>query len=112
MTMTPEMLARAGEALTGGDNWAKPVARALGAYHPSGPRETIDPRSVSRWRTGEMDILDWAAEALPLILREHAAALEAEAERLRDAADRKTEAADDMKDVADDIEAELRGPRP
>lgn len=104
--MTPrEMLARAGQALTGSDNWAKALARELGRHHPDGPRDSIDPRSVSRWRTGAMEILPWAAEALPLILREHAERLEAEADRLQDEADRMVEA-------ADEIEAELRGPRP
>lgn len=104
--MTPrEMLARAGEALTGSDNWAKALARALGAHHPDGPRETIDPRSVSRWRTGAMDILPWAIEALPNILRDHADALETEAHRLQDAAD-------DAMFAADEIEQGLRGPRP
>ncbi|WP_331285182.1 MULTISPECIES: hypothetical protein [Methylobacteriaceae] len=104
--MTPrEMLARAGEALTGDDNWAKAVARALGAYHPDGPRETIDPRSVSRWRTGAMEILPWAAAALPHILRDHADRLETEAGLLHDAAD-------DAMVAADDIERALRGPRP
>lgn len=102
--MTPrEMLARAGEALTGDDNWAKALARALGAHHPDGPRETIDPRSVSRWRTGAMEILPWAIEALPAILHDHADALETEAGRLHDAAD-------DVMSAAYEIETALRGP--
>lgn len=104
MSMTPsEMLARAGEALTGDDNWAKRIARELGRYHSDGPRDSIDPRSVSRWRTGAMEILPWAIEALPLILRDHADHFETEAGRLHDAAD-------DAMLAADEIEAELRGP--
>lgn len=104
--MTPrDMVALAGRALTGTDDWAKPLARALGAYHPDGPKETIDPRSVSRWRTGAMEVLPWALEALPLILREHAERLEAEADRLQDDADRMTEA-------AAEIEEELQPPGP
>lgn len=100
-----EMLARAGEALTGDDNWAKPLARELGRHHPDGPRDTIDPRSVSRWRTGAMEILPWAIAALPTILRDHADALETEAHRLQNAAD-------DAMMAADEIEQGLRGPRP
>lgn len=109
MSMTPrEMLARAGEALMGSDNWAKAVARELGRHHPAGPRETIDPRSVSRWRTGEMEVLDWAAEVLPLILRDHAERLDEEAAQMKASADR-------MRKAAARIEQSLQpppGPRP
>lgn len=104
--MTPrEMLARAGEALTGSDNWAKALARELGRHHPDGPRDSIDPRSVSRWRTGAMEILPWAAEALPVILREHASELDDEADRLIARAGR-------MLEVAAEIEEELSPPGP
>lgn len=99
--MTPELLAKAGEALTGDkDEWSRALARALGRYHPDGPRETIDARSVSRWRNGSLEILPWVDDAIPALLRDQAAELEAQADRLRD--------------VAEDIEEELRppGPRP
>lgn len=92
MTMTPELLAKAGEALTGDtEEWSRALARALGAYHPDGPRETIDPRSVSRWRNGSLEILPWVGEVLPRLLMDEADALEAHAERLRDAAEEITQ---------------------
>ena len=50
-----------------------------------------------------MEILPWAIAALPLILRDHADALETEAGRLHDAAD-------DAMVAAYEIEQELRGP--
>lgn len=32
-----------------GDEWKRPLAKLLGAYHPNGPRESIDPRLPFRW---------------------------------------------------------------
>lgn len=87
--MTPELLARAGEALRQGEDWRRPMARILGPLHPDGPRDEIDPRMVSRWASGALDIPGWVDEALAHLTRETG-------ERLLE--------------VADDIEAEL-GPR-
>ena len=102
--MTPrDLVALAGRALTGTDDWAKALARELGRHHPDGPRDTIDPRSVSRWRTGAMEVLPWATAALPTILREHAERLDDEADRLRARAGR-------LLDAAAEIEAELPEP--
>ncbi|MET7242893.1 hypothetical protein ABZT49_05950 [Methylobacterium sp. EM32] len=110
--MTPrDMVVLAGRALTGGEDWAKPLARALGAYHPDGPRDSIDPRSVSRWRTGAMEVLPWAAAALPQILREHAERLDEEIARLEERADVMTEAAIEIERELDEL-PEPPGPRP
>ncbi|BDL39099.1 hypothetical protein [Methylorubrum sp. GM97] len=107
--MTPhEMVILAGKSLTGTDNWAKKLARDLGYYHPDGSRGTIDPRSVSRWRTGEMEVLPWAAAALPRILQFEASMLEDEAAQMKASADR-------MRKAAARIEQSLEpppGPRP
>ncbi|WP_063920065.1 hypothetical protein [Methylobacterium aquaticum] len=111
--MTPrDMVALAGRALTGGEDWAKPLARALGVHHPDGPRDTIDPRSVSRWRTGAMEVLPWAAEALPLILREHAARLDEEIARLEERADEMSEAATEIERELDELQEPPEPPGP
>ena len=87
--MTPELLARAGEALCHGEDWRRPVARLLGPLHPNGARDEIDPRMVSRWASGALDIPGWVGEALATLTRE---------------------IGEKLLDVADDIEAEI-GPR-
>lgn len=110
MTMTVDMLDLAGRALTASDNWAKPLARALGAYHPDGPRETIDPRSVSRWRTGEMEVLPWAAAAIPSILRDHAEKLDDKLVSLSREVARMSDQIDMLTEAADEIERRLEGP--
>ncbi|GEL41805.1 hypothetical protein MEX01_23960 [Methylorubrum extorquens] len=78
--MTPDMLARAGEALRHGEDWRRPLARLLGPHHPAGPRNEIDPRMVSRWASGAMEIPDWVPEVLARLTRETG-------ERLLDVAD-------------------------
>lgn len=44
------------------------MARALGAYHPDGPRPSIDDRLVRRWAAAEREVPGWAVAALPPIL--------------------------------------------
>ena len=78
--MTPDQLARAGEALRHGEDWRRPLARLLGPHHPAGPRNEIDPRMVSRWASGAMEIPPWVPEALARLTRETG-------ERLLDVAD-------------------------
>lgn len=68
--MTPELLARAGEALRAGDDWIRTVADVLGPRHPITPRESLDRRMVQRWATGQMEIPPWVPGALAEALRE------------------------------------------
>ncbi|MCJ2085289.1 hypothetical protein MKK88_04665 [Methylobacterium sp. E-005] len=90
--MTPELLARAGEALrAGGDDWVRTVAEALGPRHPTSPRESLDRRMIQRWATGAMDIPPWVPGAL--------------AEALREAGDR-------LHDVAQELDAVTTPPLP
>ncbi|GJE79364.1 MULTISPECIES: hypothetical protein [Methylobacteriaceae] len=113
MSMTPrDMVVLAGRALTGTEDWAKPLARALGAHHPNGPRESIDPRSVSRWRTGVMEVLPWALEALPLILRERAGVLDEEIARLEERADEMSEAAIEIERELEELQEPPEPPEP
>jgi hypothetical protein len=61
--MTPKTLARAGTLLLGAE-WQRPLARVVGPYHPQGARESIDPRLVQRWASGERPIPAW----VPLVI--------------------------------------------
>ena len=78
--MDRDLLHRAGEALRQGEDWRRPLARLLGPLHPDGPRDELDPRMVSRWASGAMDVPDWVREALARLTRETG-------ERLLDIAD-------------------------
>ncbi|SEP04677.1 hypothetical protein SAMN02799625_04537 [Methylobacterium sp. UNC300MFChir4.1] len=69
----PDLLRRAGEALYGDGDWRRPMARLLGPHHPDGPRDEVDPRSVSRWSNGGREIPDWVWPVLARLLRERAA---------------------------------------
>ena len=84
--MTPELLARAGRALAG-DEWRRPLARALGPLHPDGPREELDQRLVSRWSLGQREIPAWVRPALVKILWRRSLDLHAEADEAARVAD-------------------------
>lgn len=84
--MNPELLARAGRALAG-DDWRRPLARALGPLHPDGPREELDQRLVSRWALGQREIPAWVRPALVGLLWQRARALHAEADEAARTAD-------------------------
>lgn len=68
-----ELIAAAGEALYGDENWRRGLARRLGEVHPDGPRDTMVPRTVGRWGTGAKEALDWVLPMLARLLRERAA---------------------------------------
>lgn len=68
--MTPELLARAGEALRAGDDWIRIIADVLGPRHPTAPKDALDRRMVQRWATGAMEVPAWVAPALAEALRE------------------------------------------
>jgi hypothetical protein len=80
--VTPDLLAAAGVVLFG-DEWKRPLATALGAHFPEGPRDTLDPRSVQRWATGAKVIPPWVAPALHRLLIDEAEGLEGEARARR-----------------------------
>lgn len=80
--MTPHLLAAAGQALYGPE-WKRPLATALGAHFPEGPRDTIDPRAVQRWATGAKAIPPWVGPALHQLLIGSAEGLEEEARERR-----------------------------
>lgn len=84
--MTPDLLAAAGVALFGPE-WKRPLAAALGAYFPEGPRDTLDPRAVQRWATGQKVIPDWVGAALHRLLIDEAECLEGEARARRQVAE-------------------------
>ena len=70
-----QILAETGMLLFGHD-WQRPTARALGAFHPNGPRDTIDDRLVRRWATGARPIPDWAVAALISLLEASASKID------------------------------------
>lgn len=77
-------LATAGRLLSGDDaEWKRPLARALGALHPDGPRESLDPRGVDRWASGAREIPPWVGPAVARLLTDLADGLEAEAAAAR-----------------------------
>jgi hypothetical protein len=51
-----------------GVEWQHAVARALGPFHPDGPREAIDGRLVRRWASGERVVPNWVISALAKML--------------------------------------------
>lgn len=67
--MTPAELREAAELLLGPE-WQRPLARELGPLHPDGPRETLDPRLIQRWATGDRPIPGWVAPTLGRLLAE------------------------------------------
>lgn len=84
--MTPELLERAGRALAG-DEWRRPVARALGPLHSAAPREELDQRLVSRWSLGQRPIPDWVRPALVRLLWRRSLDLHGEADEAARVAD-------------------------
>lgn len=66
-----------------GSDWQRPMARALGPYHPNGPRESIDDRLVRRWASAEREIPEWAIQSLQSILVEQAKDCIAHAEHMK-----------------------------
>jgi hypothetical protein len=74
---------QAGQALSGSeDEWKRPLARTLGPHHPSGARDSIDPRLPFRWASGERDIPAWVVSAMARLLRERATYMVTAAEAL------------------------------
>lgn len=65
--MTPDELREAAELLLGPE-WQRPLARALGPLHPDGRRETLDPRLIQRWASGDRPIPPWVAPTLGQLL--------------------------------------------
>lgn len=55
-----------------GEDWQRPLARALGPLHPDGARDAIDDRLVRRWAAGERPIPEWVGPALVHILERQA----------------------------------------
>lgn len=69
--MTPETLAQAGQLLLGPE-WQRPLARFLGPRHPAGARESLDPRLVQRWASGERPVPSWVPGVLAELLGQRA----------------------------------------
>ena len=62
------LLAEAGEAAFGED-WQRPMARALAPHSPIG---TLSDRHVRRWVAGDRPVPAWVPAALPAVLEEQA----------------------------------------
>ncbi len=65
--MDTETLARAGQLLLGPE-WQRPMARLLGPRHPGGIRESLDPRLIQRWASGERPVPSWVPGVLADLL--------------------------------------------
>lgn len=82
-----DLLRRAGELLHG-RQWQRAIARSLGAYHPDGPRESLDDRLVRRWVAGDRPIPAWVwpplAELLTIERQAHGERTRAIAALVRD----------------------------
>ncbi|WP_200931866.1 hypothetical protein [Methylobacterium sp. Leaf85] len=85
MTSTT-VLARVGTILIGRD-WQRPMARLLGQLHPTGPRETMDPRLIQRWAVGERRVPDWVIPKLSELLEKRATELREQAREADDLAE-------------------------
>ncbi|MDE2103953.1 MAG: hypothetical protein KGL39_42345 [Patescibacteria group bacterium] len=66
----PEILRHIGAVLYGPD-WQRALARALGEFHPGGPRRWIDDRLVRRWASYERPVPDWVGPAVATLLERH-----------------------------------------
>jgi hypothetical protein len=81
--MDLQAFAAAGQALNLSKvEWKRPLARMLGPHHPSGPRDSIDPRLPFRWASGEREIPAWVVETMTRMLHERAAELTMAAQAL------------------------------
>jgi hypothetical protein len=60
-----------------GPQWVSELARALGQFHPRGPRSRIDVRLVHRWISGQRPEPQWLPGALRTLLDERRSALDA-----------------------------------
>ena len=79
--MGAEDFRRAGDVIFG-QEWQRPMSRALGPLHPDGPRESIDERLVRRWASGDREIPVWVSAAIVRVAGERAAALRREADAM------------------------------
>ena len=77
--MGAEDFRRAGDVIFG-QEWQRPMSRALGPLHPDGPRESIDERLVRRWASGDREIPGWVPAAIVRVAGERAAVLRREAD--------------------------------
>lgn len=75
MSMTKEHLEQAGRLLLG-EEWKRPLAKLLGPYHPTGARESLDPRLPFRWASGERPIPTWVTGVLSELLAKRKVELE------------------------------------
>lgn len=82
MTISTDTLEEAGRLLLG-DEWKRPLARLLGPHHPSGARESLDPRLPFRWASGERPVPDWVGPVLSRLLSERAESLARDAKAAR-----------------------------
>lgn len=94
MSLDRKALIEAGVLLLG-QEWKRPLAKILGAHHPDGPRDTIDPRLPYRWslepdpekgraqKDQSRPIPPWVGPVLAKLLAEHADTLSADAKRAR-----------------------------
>lgn len=90
-------LEEAGRLLLGPE-WKRPLAKLLGPHHPSGARESLDPRLPFRWASAPQTdpskkdqcrpVPDWVGPALSRLLAERADTLIADADRARALSDR------------------------
>lgn len=81
MSIDRKTLAEAGQILVGGPEWKRPLAKILGPLHPSGARESLDPRLPFRWaaepnaenrKDNSRPIPSWVGPALVRLLDEKA----------------------------------------
>jgi hypothetical protein len=77
--MDTDTLARAGNLLLGPE-WQRPMARLLGPRHPGGIRESLDPRLVQRWASGERPVPSWVPGVLAGLLTARSGQLRAAAD--------------------------------
>ncbi|MFC4172382.1 hypothetical protein ACFOYU_09955 [Microvirga sp. GCM10011540] len=96
--MDPETLARAGQLLLGPE-WQRPMARLLGPRHPGGIRESLDPRLIQRWASGERPVAAWVPGVLADLLAARSGQLRAAAKECETlaAALRDIEETDDLR---------------
>ncbi len=82
MTISTDTLEQALTLLLGPE-WKRPAARLLGPHHPTGARESLDPRLPFRWASGERQVPDWVGPVLARLLSERAESLARDAKAAR-----------------------------